>query len=96
MTEQEQKAFDQMREALENIAGDKWPDPEMTAEEYAREALTAIKQAQQAQEPVIDYTVLYQFAEQQGISYNKLCTAVQMCLIHPAPKLIHPHATKSQ
>lgn len=37
------ETFDALREALENIAGDKWPDPEMTAEEYAREALAAAK-----------------------------------------------------
>ena len=34
--------------------------------------------------------MLHQVADQQGISYNKLCTAVQMCLIHPVPKQAEP------
>ena len=42
----------------------------------------------QRQEPVIDFTVLHQFASDQAISYNKLCTAVRMCLA--APKALEP------
>ena len=35
-------------------------------------------------EPVkIDYTVLYEFAEGNAISYNKLCTAVNMAIVTP-------------
>jgi hypothetical protein len=31
-------------------------------------------------EPVIDFTILHQFASDQAISYNKLCTAVRMSI----------------
>ena len=44
--------------------------------------LAPVVEAQQGQEPVkIDYTVLQAFADGQGISYNKLCTAVNMAII---------------
>ena len=43
-----------------------------------RDALRAELDALRGQEPVIDFTVLHQFAEQQAISYNKLCTAVHL------------------
>lgn len=38
-----------------------------------------------AQESVIDFTVLHQFAAAQAISYNKLCTAVRMAVASSVP-----------
>jgi hypothetical protein len=56
-------------------------------ETLARENVTAMRDnlraelaALKAQEPVIDFTILHQFASDQAISYNKLCTAVRMSL----------------
>ena len=50
-------------------------------------------EAMQRQEPVIDFTVLHQFANDQAISYNKLCTAVRMCLA--APKALAPEQVEA-
>lgn len=53
-----------------------------------RDALQAKLDAMGKGEAVIDFTVLHQFASDQAISYNKLCTAVRMCLA--APKALAP------
>lgn len=65
-------------------------DLAMLADQYKaeRDALAAKLDELQRQEPVIDFTVLHQFANDQAISYNKLCTAVRMCLA--APKALEP------
>ncbi|WP_294767435.1 hypothetical protein [uncultured Rhodoferax sp.] len=67
----------------------------MNDQEYWKQRALAAEaqlEAAQGQEPVIDYTVLHQFAVQQSISYNKLCTAVHMCL---APAATTKHEAQS-
>jgi hypothetical protein len=55
-------------------------DKMAAAHKLERDALRAELAALKAQEPVIDFTILHQFASDQAISYNKLRTAVLMSL----------------
>ena len=77
--------LDRLEKAEEDAA-----DLAMLADQYKaeRDALQAKLDELQRQEPVIDFTVLHQFASDQAISYNKLCTTVRMCLA--APKALDP------
>lgn len=54
------------------------------------EAANALQASESAVVPTIDFTVLYQFAEQQSISYNQLCIAVRLAVRATQPVSAKP------